>query len=436
MPTTKTEPVWKDAEYATIAKRTNRSLIAAFRPSKESEAEQRGLFLAGERPVPNFSCPKLESTAYKPTTDELESLLADWKDDSPLGRIYQRFLGENFLVNVIADAAKKGDMRLFRRTNQMLGYVPDGKLFRSIVADIRRRAEATLDDTAIRPLANALLDTLPNASEADILLPSEEHVRAAFPAMLALCESLHLPTDVDFDAVWDAYELARVLQASLDTAGATGWSVIVTDEQQRISVSRTDKLAKIPVTRKLHGRDAYAVIAHERLHIERGLRGAASGYYFLQSGTAGYIEGEEGTTLALEQALKGRANRHAREDYYLAIAAANGFVTNGFMTFEQVHRLMRTYYEFVAEEPDRERESTESPEEMAWIQTLRTFRGTDCKGNGAYYGKDIVYAKGNLGIWQLLIEDPSAAQTFMVGKFNPMNPDDVRDLTELGLIAT
>ncbi len=433
MPTTK--PVWKDDQYATTAKLTSRSLIAAFRPDKNNEAEQRNLFFAGET-TPHFVYPKLEATIYDATVIGLESRLDDWDDDSPLGRIYLRILRENLLVNDMADAAKKGNMKGFKRINEALGFVPDWKLFYSIVADIRRRAEWMLDDVVMRPVAVRMLEALPTASSRwDCLLPSEDQVRAAFPAMLKLCEYLHLPTDVDFDSIWDAQELARVLQASLEEGGAEGWSVIVTDEQSRISVSRADKQAKIPAKRRLHGRDAYAVIAHERLHIERALRGGASGYYFLQTGTAGYIVGEEGVTLALEQALKGRADRHAREDYYLAIAAANGFIGGHFMTFEQVYQLMRTYYEFVAVEPDREADPTESPEERAWAQTLRTFRGTNCQGNGVFYGKDVVYAQGNLGIWQLLIERPEMAQTFMLGKFNPLNRDDVRDLTDLGLLA-
>ncbi len=430
-----TETKWFDAEYATTAKRTNRSLVAAFRPDKDNEAGERWLFEAGNQQAPHLIYPKLEATVYQDTAEELESLLADWKDNSPLGRIYKRFLQENCYVNLLADAAKKGDMAGFRRANAELGFIPDSSLFRSIVADIRLRAEAVLDEARLRPLATALLEVLPEVDVRALLLPHESDVRAAFPAMLELSGFLHLPTDVDLDAVWDAQELARVLQASLDAGGAEGWTAIVTDEQARISVDRPKKLAKIPASRRLPGRDAYALIAHERLHIERALRGAKSGYYFLQSGTAGYITGEEGTTLALEQALKGRANRHAREDYYLAISAAAGLVSDRPMTFEQVYQLMRTYYTFVSLEPDREGDTTETPEDRAWQQTLRTFRGTDCKGNGVFYGKDVVYAKGNLGIWQLLIEKPEAAQTFMIGKFNPMNPDDIRDLTELGLLS-
>lgn len=425
---------WRDNLYGATARRTQRSLVKAFRPDAKDASLEHKRLASGEVDFPNLTYPHLIKSDYSDSIQELTELLPTWLENTPLRRIYKRLLTERLLVNLLADAAKRGDMAAFRDFNRQLGYVPSGRFYLSICAHIRQRAEVALEYEASRPAATALLEVLYPADPSQILLPDSSQVAACFPAMLDLCDQLELPTDVDFDAVWDAEELARVLRDSLLAVGVDDWTVEVTDQQQRISIDRPKKLAKIPSTRKLQGRDAYALIAHERLHIERALRGADSRYYFLYSGTAGYITGEEGTTLALEQALKGRADRHAREDYYLAIGLASGLDVLP-RSFKNVYEVMCAYYAFVDVEPDQEADATESPEERAWQQTLRTFRGTDCKGDGVFYGKDVVYAEGNLGIWQLLIEQPEQAQTFMIGKFNPMNPDDVRDLTELGLLA-
>jgi hypothetical protein len=72
-------------------------------------------------------------------------------------------------------------------------------------------------------------------------------------------------------------------------------------------------------------------------------------------------------------------------------------------------------------------------ENSAWNRCVRTFRGTTCKTSGACLSKDMVYRKGNIGIWDVINNNPEEQRRFFVGKYDPSNKRHIWILDQLGI---
>ena len=78
-------------------------------------------------------------------------------------------------------------------------------------------------------------------------------------------------------------------------------------------------------------------------------------------------------------------------------------------------------------------ESQEKAQSSAWNRTLRTFRGTDCNTPGACFTKDTIYRDGNIGIWDVIGNNPDEMLRFNIGKYDPANPRHIWILEQIGI---
>ena len=120
-------------------------------------------------------------------------------------------------------------------------------------------------------------------------------------------------------------------------------------------------------------------------------------------------------------------------DRHLAISLAKGLDGKP-RDFRQVYDIMRKYYlvDELAKGKATEAAQQEAADQ-AWIRSVRTFRGTDCKTPGAALTKDIIYREGNMGVWELICTKPEEMKRFSIGKYDPANNRHLWVLTELGI---
>jgi len=74
-----------------------------------------------------------------------------------------------------------------------------------------------------------------------------------------------------------------------------------------------------------------------------------------------------------------------------------------------------------------------SAQNEAYNDCVRIFHGTSCKNPGNCLTKDIVYREGNIGVWNVVKNNPEEIKRFSVGKYDPTNPRHIWILEQLGI---
>lgn len=425
---------WIDQTYADVAKAAMTNLVGYFRPNQAQADEQQRRFMAGEIRNPDFRYPSLKGKRLGPKLDRLDEHLEPESEfmglaaSSELGQLWMDALERRRNSIRLARACQQSDMVAFAQANWAMGLTPREDIYNSVLCSLERRFSNDPDGPG-----EALLELLP-ASNSQSMLPGRYVMHGVRDRVMGLCDELHLPTRYRSRGMWDAQYFVDVFNRSLSSAGTGEWKAEITDKQRRMSTSPAKKRIFVPVDRKIPAYMGLAIVAHERLHVERYWRGEQSGFYLLYGGTAGNAWAEEGVTTVLEESITGKARTHTREDYYLAASLAAGLIDSEVRDFRAVYEVMVAYYRARDTEMMPADRSSESPEERAWIMAQRIFRGTDCKTPGVFFGKDTIYTVGNLNIWQLLERSPASVQHFTAGKFNPADTDEVKALVAAGVI--
>lgn len=415
---------WHDPLFRTVIKACIVNLIGYFRPDQVQATDQQRRFMAGEVRNPSYVYVGMDDIDF----DAKLAALDTYKPTgSALDPLHEQVIARRRLMIALALASRSGNMEGFREVNAALGLLPDPRLYASILSSLVERATASSCEAGEK-----LLRLLPVSRCGVSLLPSSQLLMSHRDTIMAMCDTLKLATQIPSDAVWDARCIADYLERSLQSAGVTDTEVIVTNKQTRMSTTATKFI--IPESRSIPAWKAPAIMAHERLHHERWRRGQLSRYFLLFTGTASNVWLEEGVTTVTEQGILGSAAQHPREDYYLAISLAQGLLGDVPRDFRDVCEIMVRYYRFADSELSVYDRSTETPEERAWIQANRTFRGTDCKTPGTFYGKDVGYTASNWRMWTGIAADPAIIPLFPAGKFNPAVESEVGLLTNEGAV--
>ena len=146
-----------------------------------------------------------------------------------------------------------------------------------------------------------------------------------------------------------------------------------------------------------------------------------------------YEKGEEGVATMREQVLDEKIEDFAGLEGHLAIGLATG-VDGKPRDFRAVYEIMEKYFYFKALSSGKEPEQAlKSAQTIAWNRAVRTFRGTDCQTKGICFTKDIVYREGNIGVWEVVKENPKEMVRFSIGKYDPANERHIWILDQLGI---
>lgn len=309
-----------------------------------------------------------------------------------------------------------------------------------------KKAEQS-SDPAVKSAGQALQDLLPAATSAPTIeKPTPEVIQTAQKATEE--ELGHIAEKIN------AYQHERIISAkgivdvfgdALKKINAEGWTVVEVSNRTAIDVKQDTRQVRVPTTREMGPTKLKKRTIHEiGTHVLRRVLGNESIIKILGAGLDRYEVGEEGVTTMREQAIGGKVDTFAGLAYHLPISLAQG-LDGEKRDFREVYDIMVKYFALKevlpSEDAEEEEEKKESPQEKAWKNCLRAFRGTNCKTPGIAFTKDIIYREGNIKVWYKTAEDPGVLRQASIGKYDPAQDEKKRKgkthkawLTKLGII--
>lgn len=394
--------------------------------SKEERERQKRSFLNEEIRNPVLDYPKLESFDFEGREVGLLKLKKDIleKEKNEVVRnVYRWRINEKLAQLRMLRSSKNSKDRKFSRYSRFIYGNPEKDIFiesLSLVKDeIEKRKNS--DDESVLLAIKRIEESLNLGSISDNSV--EENAFKGFDAKGDLAEST--------EAGLSAEEIQERFSKALEEYEIDGWEVVVEKDITGISVSQEKKKVRIPESRKLSEMKLQGLIAHEiETHVLRRKNGERSRLKILGLGLDRYLKGEEGVSTYKEQKIIGMED-FAGFDGHFAIALAMG-VDGKKRDFREVFNILRDYFFIKSKLKDRTK-AWENAKTNAWNRCIRTFRGTSCNGKGFCLTRDIVYREGNIGVWNLVKNNPDEERRFSIGKYDPTNPRHIWILEQLGI---
>lgn len=406
---------------------------------KQLRDREKQRFLGGEIENPTLDYPRLDPEELIKIEQQLLSLKKDLvagESDPTIRQLYSWKLNEKIAEVRLLQAAKSGDMRRFRRYSQFIYGDPETEVFNYTVNRIKNRAEQSLED-ASSPLRQAadLLEILPSGKPdtSGYNLPAPNAVSSA--RSQTIVEMAALINIGDTQEMLTAAEIKAAFDSALETLGGQGWQVVVDQSSKtEISVDQQLRQVKVPESRRVSREKLEGLIVHEiGTHVARRQNGERSRLMLLGLGLDRYEQGEEGVATLREQAIKGAVEEFSGLDKHFAIALARG-IDGKPRSFRSVFEIIQKLYEFQDLCAGKNQpEAASASRDQAWNTCVRVFRGTDCRTPGVCFTKDIIYAQGNIGVWNVVRENPAEMMRFNVGKYDPANFRHLWILDQLGI---
>lgn len=392
---------------------------------KASREKQKVGFLSGEIENPILDYPELEKIDFEKRETDLLLLKRDilkQETNSTVRQLYIWKLNEKIAELRMLKATKNGNDQRFSRYSRFIYGNPEKNIYEYTISQIKKTVDTKLSDNNpdVRQVAqeinSALFETLMNnendLSPKDFSMPEKK---------------------IDADKLeYSAEEIKQSFILALEKYNLLGWDVIVDTEGKvkAINVSQEKKAITIPETRKLKGLQLKALIEHEiGTHVARREKGEKTKLKLLGLGLDRYLKGEEGIATYQEQKVEG-ANDFSGFEGHLAISLASG-IDGKKRNFREVFDILKNYY-FIQSKKTGE-ETWKSAKDSAWNRCIRTFRGTTCQTPGACLTRDIAYREGNIGIWNIVKNNPEEIKRFSVGKYDPNNSRHIWILEQLNI---
>jgi hypothetical protein len=390
--------------------------------------DQRQKFLAGKIRNPNLDYPNLNKETLLQRKSALEELSininsgesVEWIKRVYLTRIKEKLVEANLLISTIENA-----MSDFVKQTAILYGAFDKKLFDSCLLGFLNEVNSTKSDKATDLKAILPIDYISKLEEHPLPIPSLE-VREVIKSQYQ--ELIDFPANRQ--ELYQAEDIKQAFELSLNYIGADNWSVIIRPGGV-ISVNHEKRTVFIPQSRKLILKNLQGLVVHEiGTHVLRGINGERSNLQLLSIGLDGYLAAEEGIATLREASIVGGVDLPKWIARHLAIGLALG-VDGKKRDFRDIYDFLFRYYLF---QKQQGRETKESPDDEAWLTTVRTFRGTDCSTPGICFTKDKVYLEGYTRICETANKDPHHMSSWNIGKYDPTNVEHCKVIAELELI--
>lgn len=400
--------------------------FAYLRGDPGKRVEQKRKFLAGEIVNPQLDYPRLKPEELSVREEQLLSLKADILKEEPnevLAQAYRWKINEKIALLRMLQAAGVGDMRRFKRYTEFIYGRPSKDIFAFTVNRLREQTSAysgASQDPTVRQAAQDLEAALPkNLPEPKVYsLPSENEVATAEKATLTEFSDLINLAPAEGDLSLE--QVTQIAEEALKMYQAEGWRVV---PGESFSVNQEEKTIEVKATKE--GR-LPPLLAHEiATHLLRRLKGERSKLMLLGLGLDRYTRGDEGIATMRSQVVGGEVEDFAGLVGHLAISLAMGLDGQP-RDFRQVFEILEKYYLFKGL-------TKVEAQEKAHSTCLRTFRGTDCRTAGVCFTGDIEYREGNIGVWEVVRQNPDEMRRFSIGKYDPANPRHLWILTQLGI---
>jgi hypothetical protein len=403
---------------------------------------QKEAFLSGEIENPDLDYPLLDIE----TINNIESSLMRLKQDileqetnEIVCNVYRWKINEKVAELRMMKSSHNGDMRRFERYSKYIYGKPSDEVFQYTIYNLNNKISKALDsdNPDIKVAAEILMQTLGEldieTTHPDISTPSDDTVELArVQTKREFNNILNIPLE---DGKYDSNSIRNAFEEALRESNADGWEAIIVDNSTSISTNQEQKNVTIPESRVLPSKTRLqSLLVHEvGTHVARRVNGENTKLRLLSLGLDRYEQGEEGVATMREQVLKSSVNDFSGLEGHLAISLAMG-LDGKKRDFRETYEVLEKYFYFKAlgakKSPE---EALISAKNDAYKRCIRTFRGTDCKTKGVCFTKDMIYREGNIGVWDVIRNNPDEMTRFSVGKYDPSNSRYIYVLDQLGI---
>jgi hypothetical protein len=335
------------------------------------------------------------------------------------------------------EAADRGDDRAFHKASVLLYGGPKEEIFNFTLREVGQKLRMVSDKCTHAKVDSFLI-------EVDGICAGAGRRKFAWEGQLPRAREFS-----DQGHSVTAKQIVALCETALHELAIDDWQVRISHHagSTNFDTDHSTKTVFVPRDADIAARKklltearAKALIAHEiRTHVARRVSGERSKLQLLGLGLDHYLKGEEGIATYMEQMILG-ADEFSGEARYLAISLGCGMDGEP-RGFRDLWKIMRAYmvvkllYDAIADKRmiDIEKILKVAPVH-AWLQCLRTFRGTTGSTAGAVYTKDLVYREGNIDIWKLIRANSDWVNYFHLGKFDPANALHRGIMCQLGLL--
>ncbi|HAS00152.1 MAG: hypothetical protein US57_C0002G0047 [Candidatus Moranbacteria bacterium GW2011_GWC2_37_73] len=384
---------------------------------------QKKLFISGECENPILDYPDLEKININQREQDLLQLkkdILDQESNETVKQAYRWKINAKIAeLRMLKETKSENDRRFLRYSKFIYGQ-PEKEIFDYTMNQIRKTINKKIKDPNenIRISAQRLLNEL-----GDYFESTSSDIAELRDFMKESSEAGNFPK-----TEFEAEEIKNAFEGALERYKLSGWEVLIGDNFTAIGVSQENKTVNIPTDRKMSEKKLTALIEHEiGTHVLRRENGERSKLKLLGLGLDRYLKGEEGIATYEEQKIEG-ANEFAGLEGHLAISLALG-MDGRKRNFREVYEILKDYY-FINSKKE-ESEAKTYAENTAWNRCVRTFRGTTCDTPGSCLTRDIVYREGNVGVWNVIKNNPEEVKRFTVGKYDPSNSRHIWILEQL-----
>lgn len=403
---------------------------------------QKKSFLNGEIENPDLDYPLLDTeriSSMESSLIQLKKDILETETSDIVRYVYRWKINEKIAELRMMRASQSGDMKRFERYSSYVYGSPSEEVFEYTVDNLKYKVIKALDsdDTYIKTAAQNLIESLKLMSiinnTPEITPPSEETLTIAREKTKQDFDYiLNIPLE---DGKHDSNSIRNAFEIALRELHADGWEATVVNNSNSISTNQENKNITIPESRVITSKTSLqSLLIHEvGTHVARRVNGERSKLKLLSLGLDRYEQGEEGVATMREQALKPTVNDFSGLEGHLAISLAMG-LDGSKRDFRETYQVLEKYFYFKAllakKSPE---EASISSKNNAWNRCIRTFRGTDCKTAGVCFTKDMIYREGNIGVWDVIKNNPDEMMRFSVGKYDPSNSRHIYILDQLGI---
>jgi len=389
----------------------------------EFRKQQKEEFLSGKNENPTLDYPKLEVFDFNQKEQSLLNLkkkvLAE-ENNPVVTQVYRWKLNERIAQLRALMATRDGNDHRALRYSKFIFGSPEKEIYNHTIFQIK----GVVDEKMFSPdpdISSAAMRL--NKELFEVFMNNENTIN---PKEYNIPE---LKSDKE-GPEYSSEEIKAAFEEYLRKNNLDSWVINVNSEATKIIVSQEQKSVSVPADRKLSQLELESLIEHELgTHALRREKGERSKLRLLGFGLDRYLKGEEGIATYKEQQIKG-AKGFRGLDYHFAISLALG-VDGKKRDFRKVFEVLKDYH-FINSKKEKTAALKYSQDE-AWGDCVRIFRGTTCKTPGACLTRDMVYREGNIGIWNVVKNNPEEERRFSVGKYDPANPRHIWILEQLGI---
>lgn len=395
--------------------------------NKKHREEQRKKFLSGEVENPTLDYPELKKLNIEEKEEKLLNLKKDIKENEPnqlIKQVYRWKLNEKIAEIRMLKSARSGDDGKFFRYSKFIYGFPEKSIYTYSLKMIKEGLQTQINS----PYLDIVIAAKKLQAELFEKASAEQQI-AEKPVSFPLSRLSFSPETSEKKAE----DIKAAFEGALEVFQVRGFKVLVDKNGgfTAINVSQEKSMVNIPEDRKTKQSHLKALMAHEiGTHAQRREKGERSSLKLLGLGLDRYLKGEEGVARYAEQQIEGDED-YAGFDYHLAASLAIG-LDGKKRNFRQVFEILKDL-NFINSKTKDPKKAKENAEKNAWKICVRIFRGTTCKTPGACFTRDIVYREGNIGIWNLVKNNPEEIRRFSIGKYDPTNPRHIWILDQLGI---